>query len=293
MPTKTKTQTRRTQRKRPKAVPTSNGQAKPDKSTMECVYITPQLAAEWLRKNTDNRPSSKTSESIIKRNLELGVFRINGETIKFNEDDVLVDGQTRLQAIVDTGIAAWSWVCFGLERDIFGTIDEGRARNLGHQLAKGKRKNYVPLACAVRTVYQLSEDIAAEPGGFVPRVGLDILDERPEIEQSLEFVVQVGVRDVYSQGVGAALHYLMRQRDATVADQYWEAIGSGVITNQRSPVKAVRDLLLSNKMATGDRKLSPRTLMAIVIKGWNLLRAGRTCKYIRWNAGTEAFPEIK
>jgi hypothetical protein len=291
MSANTKTQTRRAQRKRTKAAPKSNGQVKPDKSTMKCVYITPQLATEWLGKNTENRPPSSQSEATLKRTLELGLYRINGETIKFDEDDVLTDGQTRLKAIADTGIAAWSWVCFDIDRDIFGTIDEGRMRTLGHQLAKRKLRNYNSLATAIRNVYQLSEDVAAEPGGFVPRVGLDILAERPEIEASLDFVMQAGVRDIYSLGVAAALHYLMRQCDQALADSYWESLGSGVITNQRSPIRAVRDQLLSNKMATGDRKLSPTTLMAIVIKGWNLLRSGRTCKYIRWN-GHESFPAI-
>lgn len=288
----TKTQVRRAQRQNSKTSVVSNGQVKPDKSRMECVYITPQLAAKWLVKNTDNRPQSVQSEAVLRRMLELGLFEINGETIKFDEHGVLLDGQTRLQAIVDTGISTWSWVCFDIKpHTTFDTIDGGRARTLGHQLAKRKLKNYVPLACAIRTVYQLCEDIDTEPGGFVPRVGFAILDERPDIEDSLEFVTKAGIRDVYSVGIAGALHYLMKQQDASLADSYWEAIGSGVITNQRSPVKAVRDHLVGNKTATGDRKLSPRTLMAIVIKGWNLLRTGKTCKYIRWN-GHEAFPEI-
>lgn len=287
----TKTQARRMQRKAPKGAPQSNGLVKPDKSKMECVYITPAIAAKWLKKNMQNRPASARSMAVLKRSLELGLFTINGETIKFDEDGVLRDGQTRLQSIVDTGIAAWCWTCTNIARGCFDTIDQGRSRSLGQLLAVRNKRNYNSLSGAIRTVYQLCEDIAAEPGGFAPRVGLDVFAERPEIEESMDLVMKAGVREFYSLGTAAGLHYLMKQCDAPLADSYWEAIGTGVITNQRSPIKAVRDQLLSNKMATGDKKLSPRTLMAIAIKGWNLVRGGKTCKYIRWN-GHEPFPEI-
>lgn len=291
----TKTQRRRTQRQSSKKQRGTKGSApppRPDKSQTECVYITPAIAKKWLVKNTKNRPLAAQKLAELKQVLELGLFTVNGETIKFDEDGVLRDGQTRLHAIAETGIAAWCWVCTKISRECFDTIDQGRARNLGQLLAVRQKRNYNNLAMAIKIVYQFSEEIAHEPGGFVPRIGLQIIEAKPEIEVSLDFVTQHGIRDAYSAGTAGGLHYLMRQVDQELADRYWEALGTGVITNQRSPLKAVRDTLLTNKMANGDNKHSPTVLMAIVIKGWNLMRKGRTCKYIRWN-GCESFPTIE
>lgn len=283
-------------KKRPpkKLVPAALGKSAPqrtDKSRMELVWITPSIAKKWLECNTENRPMGAQKLAEVKRSLELGLWTVNGETIKFCELNILRDGQTRLTAIVESGVAAWCWVCYDLDPKVFDTIDQGRNRNLGQLLAIRKRRNYNALAHAIRTVYQLSEDIKAESGGFVPRVGLTILEDRPDIEQSLDFVFGVGIKDVLSVGTAAALHYLMRKVDPERADAYWEALGTGVITNQRSPIRVVRDMLLRNRGENGDRRLTPTHQMAIVIKGWRLYVEGRTCKYIRWN-GVESFPQI-
>lgn len=258
---------------------------------MVLVYVTPAIAEVWLLRNVKNRPEGKAKVAEIKRELELGVFKLNGETIKFCVLGFLRDGQTRLQAIVETGTSAWSWVCYNLPQDVFPSIDQIRPRNLGHMLATEERPNYNSLARAVKVVYQLSEDYQAEPGRFVPRVGLGILADCPAIEDSLRFVMKHRVRDVYPEGTAAGLHFLMRKSDRDKADSFWEAMGTGVITNRRSPIKSVRDQLLTNKLAVGELHRSARYLMAIVLKAWRYYKEGRTCRHIRW-IKTEPFPTV-
>lgn len=265
---------------------------RPDHSRMECVYITPAIAQEWMKRNKMNRPAAKQKLNELKRLLEIGKWQINGETIKFDVKAILRDGQTRLQAIIETGISAWCWVCYDIDSGCFDTIDQGRSRTLGHVLATKEKRLYNDLAHAAKVVYMLDDDTPEEVGGFVTDVGLTILNKRPDIEKSLAFVVSIGVRDIYSIGTAAAMHYLMAQIDVDLANKFWESIGSGVIANKRSPLKAVRDALLSNKKASTDKRLRPRTIMAIIIKAWCLMREGRTCRYIRWN-GTGSFPRIK
>jgi hypothetical protein len=261
---------------------------------MECIYITPELAKEWLKRNTKNRPLEAGKVAALKTVLATDDYRVNGETIKFDTEGALRDGQTRLTAIAESGIGAWSWVCYDIDPSIecFDSIDQVRPRTLDHLLSIRQTRNYRNVSCAARALYSLDERIPRQPGGFAPRVGLHILADHPELESSLRFVSSAGIKDVYSVGTAGTLHYLMRERDPELADKYWEALGTGVITNQRSPIRAVRDHLVQNKMATGDRKLAPRTILAIIIKGWNRLRKNQSCRYIRWN-GQEGFPEIK
>ena len=265
--------------------------SKPDKSWMECVYITPEIAEEWLKRNTNNRPVSVLSIVRLKEELTHGTWKINGETIKFDVMDILRDGQTRLQSIMETGLPAWCWVCFGINEDCFDSIDQVRGRNLGHLLAMRKTRNYNSLAHAVKILYTLDDSIEECPGGFRPSVGLDVLAERKELEASLDFVLSVRIQDVYSSGSAAALHCLMKRVDIDLADSYWTSIGSGVVANKKNPARFVRDMLVANKMAGKDKQLTPTSVMAIIIKGWCLLRRNATCQYIRWN-GNEGFPSI-
>lgn len=266
---------------------------RPGQSRMECVFITPAIAAEWLSRNKRNRPRGDINVTQIVQAIEAGAWELNGETIKFDLNGDLRDGQTRLEAIVLSQKGVWSWVCYDIEPDYktFDTIDQVRKRSLGQLLGTRKKHNYNALAQAIETVYNLDEEIEPVPGGFVPRIGLGIADARPDIEASLDFVLKAGVRQVYSEGRAAGLHYLMKALDSDLADHYWESLANGVITNQRSPLRAVRDTLVANKNASPDKRLTPTTLLAIVIKGWNLMRENRPCKYIRWN-GVEPFPSL-
>ncbi len=281
--------------------PSRNVPARVEASRMECVYVTPDLARDWLSNNIDNRPKSTQEVIKLRQALHINEWRVNGATIKFDTNGVLRDGQGRLEAIATAGrdgkgIPAWCWVCYDIDTDCFDTIDQGRIRTLGHLLAVHRYKNYVALATAIRLIYNLSkDDIHKESGGFVNRVGLHIVQSRPEIIDSVSLTLCIGI---WSKGRAAGLHHLMSRvakegGEPSLADDYWEALGNGVITSKRSPIRAVRDKMVQNQMATGDRKLTDTTIAAIAIKGWNLLRAGKTCTRIGWNSETEEFPSIQ
>ncbi|KKN38348.1 hypothetical protein LCGC14_0754230 [marine sediment metagenome] len=288
------TQAKKSKRTRPSPRTINGDAAAPDESRMEKALISPQLAEEWLNRNTQNRPCASPDVKRISREIELGHWKINGETIKFDKNNVLRDGQTRLKSIVATKTAVWCWVAFDLDlgMEVFETIDQGRLRSLGHLLSIRGYKNYNHLAGATRLVYALDTELVAEPGGFKSAVGLSIVEERPQLVDSLERVYAAGISDAYSIGAAAALHHMMQKRDHELADSYWDMLATGVIKQRCSPAKSVRDTLLSNKNAAADKQLKPTHLQAIAIKGWNLTRGGKTCKYVRWHPEREAFPEI-
>ncbi len=271
-----------------------NGRQPPDQSKAIKVFITPAVAKTWLHNNTENRPKSSIEAGKIGRAIESGRWQINGETIKFDIKGVLRDGQTRLQGILRADKGAWCWVIYDITPGVvpFETIDIGRKRTLGHMLSIRGYKNYNSLASAVQLIYSHDASIPSEPGGFTPGVGMSIIEERGDIVDSMAIVVSQKVREVCSQSMAAAFHYLMAQRNQDLATGYWEALGSGVINNKRSPMLAVRDTLLRNKTAKRDDQLSPETIRAIIIKGWNLLRRGKTCRFVRWNAEKENYPEL-
>ena len=90
--------------------------------------VTPELAADWLKKNDHNRPLSRAAVEVHKRNLVAGNFRTTHQGIGLDSRGRLRDGQHRLQAIVETGIAASMLVTEGLTDSDLQAIDDGRKR---------------------------------------------------------------------------------------------------------------------------------------------------------------------
>lgn len=99
--------------------------------TFEEVMITKEVADKMLGHNTNNyRRMKKQLVEKYARAMLLGEWKENGEPIVFDEDGVLKDGQHRLMAILESGVAVKMLVVRGVSRDIY-TFDEGGIRTMG------------------------------------------------------------------------------------------------------------------------------------------------------------------
>ncbi len=98
------------------------------------VIITPQLAKDILASNTINRPMKKSNLEFIEKQLRSGEFAYNGESIKISSSNLLLDGQHRLQAVINTGISIVSEVVYDLDQEVFKTIDTGVQRSAADTL---------------------------------------------------------------------------------------------------------------------------------------------------------------
>ena len=94
------------------------------------ILVTPNLAAQWLETNSNNRPLSKPYVEELARYLLNGTFQTTHQGIAFDNQDRLRDGQHRLTAIVQTGIAVRLLVATGLTWCI-NHPEEAKADGLG------------------------------------------------------------------------------------------------------------------------------------------------------------------
>ena len=99
------------------------------------MTITPKLAAEFLAQNYNNRPVSRAAVEEHIKNLKAGKFFATHQGIAFDEDGRLRDGQTRLLAIMESGISAKMLVTTGLAAEAVLAIDDGRRRTQGQALS--------------------------------------------------------------------------------------------------------------------------------------------------------------
>lgn len=88
----------------------------------EVLEVTPAMAAEWLKKNTVNRPLDPSLVQRYATIMKAGNWLLNGKTIVFDEDGFMRNGQHRCYAAVEANTSFPSVVVFNLSRDAFSNL---------------------------------------------------------------------------------------------------------------------------------------------------------------------------
>lgn len=132
--------------------------------------VTPSTAQAMLETNTEhNRTVSRAHIDRLVNAMRAGLFigDATGETIKFAEINgrhTLIDGQHRLQAIVQSGVTMKLWVARGLDPDAFKLIDQGKPRTLDDMMVIGGTpftENTKVYSSAGRMLFK--EDVTGDP----------------------------------------------------------------------------------------------------------------------------------
>ena len=257
--------------------------------------ITPEMAREWLLRNTDNRPLTKSVVSVIVEALTSGSWQLNGATIKIAANGRVLDGQHRLSAIAQSGVTADSLVVYGVDDDAFTTIDIGKRRTGGDTLGAFGVQNATIVAAALGVVYayhtgRISTYSYKRPPNAVL---LSMYKRYGEIEDSIQWAHPMRrVAKTASMAVG--MHHLFSQADAFEADRFISDLTSGAMMEPNDPVLRLRDQLMQEKLV---RKLTIPSgyLIWLYAKAWNLRRKGRSVRHLRIRLigpKAEAFPGI-
>lgn len=93
--------------------------------------ITPEIAAEYLKHNTNNRNIRTSHVEYLSNAIKRGEWVLSHQGIAFNEHGVLIDGQHRLQAIIKSGIAVQMLVSRNVGSDVFKVTDGHARRSYG------------------------------------------------------------------------------------------------------------------------------------------------------------------
>lgn len=102
--------------------------------TTRWEHIHSHGAAALLEKNRRNRHFMPSLSMRYVADMEDGLWQTTHEGIAFDEEDNLIDGQHRLQAVVDSGVSVWFLVTRGLPKSAIEVINRGKIRTLAHAL---------------------------------------------------------------------------------------------------------------------------------------------------------------
>jgi hypothetical protein len=92
--------------------------------------VTPAMAADWLKMNTNNRPLDQKRVQAFADDIRLGRWQTTHQGIALSKDGRLLDGQHRLSAIVVAQRSVQMMVFHGVDPRTFTVMDRGKPRTL-------------------------------------------------------------------------------------------------------------------------------------------------------------------
>ena len=259
--------------------------------------IGPDQAAEMLKRNTVNRPKKQQKIKMYAGDIKRGAWPVTGNPIQFGKGGHLLDGQNRLQAIIDSGATLRMLVIEGIDDDVFDVIDRGAGRTSTDVLVVLGYSGWVAAtgAAAAPIAFSLSRGAMPYSHILTPAAVREFVSEHRGLMQSVQFVeLRPRVLAPMTHSAASALHFLMAKKSALMADTYMQQLFVGNDMRADDMVLRLRNSLLQRGKTTSGRG-AVKDGIGAAIKVWNALRAGRNIAHINnaFPRSDEAFPEIK
>ena len=259
------------------------------------VEVSPTLALEWLDTMVVNRKVINTRVQQYAMDMIKGNWVNNGETIKFDDENHLRDGQNRLWAVVEANIPVTFEVLWGISPDSQKYIDIGASRKPADSLFMEGVAYSTKLSTSLSLLTQYDKGNRITLSGRDGRLStfevVDALGEYPDIEASAKYVFGTTVLQKLLTGSHLVFcHYLFNRIDPEGCAIFWERVDQGINLMKNDPILLLREKLISNKTAGAGSKTDGMTMIAIVIKAWNFYRRARNTSRLVYNPIKESFP---
>lgn len=268
------------------------------KITHAVVLVTPDMAQRWLDGNNhQNRDISELRWRGYSADMREGRWNFNGETIQFDWNGELQNGQHRLLAIVDCGLAQTFLIVRGLDPDAKLTMDQGTRRQPKDQLKLAGVVADTVVAAAIRVFIRWDRGLL-----FGDQVGRKVstseivawAQKHPrQVERMSAFSARGAKRIKCRPSVALAVALRFSLIDPDGAEEFIDGLIHGAGLPVGSPVYVLRERLKNDH----DRKVkvTERDEIGLFVTAWNAWRDGREITKLQRPRGgawsIETFPE--
>ena len=223
------------------------------------VEVTPDVAEAWLTRNHGNRRPKPPAIARYARDMAANAWTLTAQSIIFDRDGNLRNGQNRLMACVEAGKAFETMVVFGVDPASFMDMDTGPARTYGDVItiaSDGEMANAHALGALAAMVYRYERGYRLVGGGQSvnpsPIEVLDVISRHPLLHLSVGVGVRASKRaDVRPPRVGAFAHYRFATVDREAADEFFHRLVEMDFDGAAEPLKLLAGQL--RRMNTRDR----------------------------------------
>ena len=107
--------------------------------TSKVVKVTPELAKLFLSKNSVNREVRNNNVKFFCNEIRTGSFKTTHQGIALSKEGMLLDGQHRLLAIIETNMPVEMLVTENLDSSTFHAMDCGAGRSISDRTGLDKK----------------------------------------------------------------------------------------------------------------------------------------------------------
>lgn len=243
----------------------------------------------------------------------------NGETLAFDEDGKLVNGQHRLSAALNFMLRCsvgkvWFWCATGVMRKTQFSMDQGCQRKISAYLGAEGVKN-IGQVSVILNGEAVIRHLKLEPGVFLPIVNGGIIPNAGSDGRQRRYAPTTGTLiDVWKRHRGhivewadigarlsragvsrsatlAAVGFQLAKRLETEAKLFFSYLEDGAGLKAGDPILLLRDRM-QNELR-GVRKSSRENVLAVTIKAWNAWLSGGQVGTLRYHGvgpKSESFP---
>ena len=247
-------------------------------ATCQLETITPELARKWLDGNTGNfRTLDKKRVTNYFNEMKSGNWDVNGETIKFNEQQLLLDGQHRLTACVESGVTFKSFVVRNLIADA-KHIDRGQPRTIAQWIKRSGVKNAKVIASAARHVVAHDKGIW-ETGSWSASFATDseVIEFAIKWQDELNTCIPPRGIDISVSAFTAVMFVGDGRRnidECETAMWFRDAFANGESITNTDPVYHLREKC---KASSTRGKIDHHTARMLLTLAWNKTVKGEEC----------------
>lgn len=259
--------------------------------------------------NNLNRRVNKAHVKAIANNMKNGTWRFNGDSLRFNKNDELIDGQHRLYAVIEYNNSVVFLVERGFTEDTIRTIDqEIKPRNLSDLLKMNDVSSPNDVASVINRYFIIkdtnapfmtnSRDSSSANGNFFRITTID--DKFNEYMNNIDFYDEIILygRRCYKKThllkvseIGGIYAFLYKQKHHS--DEEIQGFFDRLCLNSNIDVTVINTL--RNKLIEDKGSRNPMTSSlksAYITKAWNYYIIKKEVKILSYNKNTEGIIEF-
>lgn len=262
--------------------------------------MTPEMARNLLKYNKVNRRLRAYHVRRLAALMMGGRWRFNGDTIRLDKNGDLMDGQHRLNAIIDTSMTIAVVMITGVERSAMSTIDTARLqRSFGDVLSlKGGSDRYQQLVGnAISWLCRYDRGVLPQMSLPENRIEADEIEVKfancPKVQDAVERCM-IAKNIVSPSMLGCVYYILTRVNQFELADRMVDTLVDPSKVPLQDPFYLLRQWFIHQ--SKGSKRRHPTETFAYMFKAINYAYHGHQPKVLLYKADglrAEQFPVLE
>ncbi|MFD4789315.1 hypothetical protein ACFWN1_20110 [Streptomyces sp. NPDC058459] len=243
------------------------------------VMMTVELAAELLSRENFNRRLNRGHVATLAASMVRGHWQVTHQGIALDgplATGSVIDGQHRLHAVVEAGVAVPMLVFEHVSRDTFRVLDTGQRRTAADALSLKGESNSQLLASTVRHVHLYLNVPVGQWIGPKARMTndqiLEALEKDPDgYREAAAVGRKLGPKALIIPTAAAVGYYVTVDGSTprTRVDEWLSGVASGANLSGGDPRLALCRTLINARGRGNQRRRSTRAQSGLYVKAWN------------------------